>query len=104
MVPTAERPSEPLRYKLYGVLYHHHGEFAGSGQYTVDVLRPGDDGNEGEVWLHIDDETANLVQHGDVFVEHGTVRATEERCAYFLFYYRTSDIGTSQPEFLDEYE
>jgi hypothetical protein len=34
------------------------------------------------------------VQHEDVFGEHGTGRATDERCAYLLFYCRTSAIGT----------
>jgi ubiquitin carboxyl-terminal hydrolase 10 len=103
MVPTAQRPSdsEPPHYKLNGILYHH-GESAGSGHYTVDVLRPNGDGSAGEEWLHIDDETVNLVQHGDVFGEYGTERSADERCAYLLFYYRTSDIGTSCLEPLDK--
>jgi ubiquitin carboxyl-terminal hydrolase 10 len=101
MVPTAQRPSEPPNYKLYGILYHH-GESAGSGHYTVNVLRPNEYGDAGEVWLHIDDETVSPVQHGDVFGEDGTERAADERCAYLLFYYRTSDIGTSRLESLDE--
>jgi len=56
MVPSAQGPSdsEPPHYKLYGVLYHH-GEPAGSGHYTVDVLRPNGDGDTGEVWQHIDE-------------------------------------------------
>ena len=94
MEPNAQRPSEPPHYKLYGVLYHH-GESAGSGHYTVDVLHPnGDgDGDAREVWLHIDDEA--VTRHEDVFGENGTERAADERRAYLLFYCRTSPIGTS---------
>jgi ubiquitin carboxyl-terminal hydrolase 10 len=94
MVPTAQRPAEPPNYKLYGILYHH-GESAGSGHYTVDVLRPDGDSDTGEVWLHIDDETVSPMQHEDVFGEHGKERAADEQCAYLLFYSRTSPIGTS---------
>ncbi|KAI0274587.1 hypothetical protein BGY98DRAFT_920575, partial [Russula aff. rugulosa BPL654] len=94
LVPNAQRPSEPPHYKLYGVLYHH-GESAGSGHYTVDVLRPNGDGDTGEDWLHIDNEALSPIRHEDVFGEHGTERADDEGCAYLLFYCRTSPIGTS---------
>ncbi|KAI0280025.1 hypothetical protein BGY98DRAFT_377067 [Russula aff. rugulosa BPL654] len=94
MVPNAQRPSGPLYYKLCGVLYHH-GESAGSGHYTVDVLRPNGDGDTREDWLHIDDEVVTRMGHDDVFGEYGTERAAEERCAYLLFYCRTSPIDTS---------
>ncbi|KAI0274429.1 hypothetical protein BGY98DRAFT_1098972 [Russula aff. rugulosa BPL654] len=96
IVSTAQRPSdlEPPHYKLYGILYHH-GESAGSGHYTVDVLHPNGDGDSGEGWLHIDDETVNPMRHEDVFGEHSTERAADERCAYILFYCRTSPIRTS---------
>ena len=94
MVPNAQRPSGPLHYKLYGVLYHH-GETAGSGHYTVDVLRPNGDGDTREDWLHIDDEVVTRMGHDDVFGEYGTERAAEERCAYLLFYCRTAPIDTS---------
>jgi ubiquitin carboxyl-terminal hydrolase 10 len=96
MVPTAQRPpdSEPPHYKLYGVLYHH-GESAGSGHYTVDVLRPNGDSDTGEVWLHIDDETVNPMRHEDVF---GVDDTADERCAYLLFYCLTSPIdGITRP-------
>jgi ubiquitin carboxyl-terminal hydrolase 10 len=96
MVPNAQpQPlSEPPHYKLYGVLYHH-GESAGNGHYTIDILRPNGDGDTGEDWLHIDDEAVTRVRHEAVFGEDGTDRAAEERCAYLLFYCRTSPIGTS---------
>jgi ubiquitin carboxyl-terminal hydrolase 10 len=96
IVSTAQRPSdlEPPHYKLYGILYHH-GESAGSGHYTVDILHPNGDGDSGEGWLHIDDETVNPMRHEDVFGEHSTERAADERCAYILFYCRTSPIRTS---------
>ena len=94
MAPNAQRPLEPPRYKLYGVLYHH-GESAGSGHYTVDVLHPNGGGHTGEVWLHIDNEAVTPMQHEDVFGEHDTERAADERCTYLLLYCRTSLIGTS---------
>ena len=88
MVPTAQRLSEPPHYKLHGVLYHH-GESAGSGHYSVDVLYLNGAGDTGEVWLRIDDETVNSVGHEDVFGE----RAGDERCTYLLFYCRTPSTG-----------
>jgi ubiquitin carboxyl-terminal hydrolase 10 len=94
MVSNVQRPSEPPHYKLYGVLYHH-GESADSGHYTVDVLHLNGEGDPGEVWLHIDDETVTPMRHEDMFREHGTERAADELCAYLLFYCRTSPIGTS---------
>ena len=92
MVPNAQRPSSSPQYKLYGVLYHH-GESVGSGHYTVDVLHPNGDGDTGDVWLHIDDEVVTRMGHEDVFGEHGEW-VTEERCAYLLFYCRTSPVAT----------
>ncbi|KAF8470271.1 hypothetical protein DFH94DRAFT_685160 [Russula ochroleuca] len=63
MAPVAGKFAEQVHYKLYGVLYHH-GESAGSGHYTVDVLHPNGDNGDGEDWLHIDDETVGAVRHG----------------------------------------
>ena len=94
MVPNAQRPSDPPHYKLYGVLYHH-GESAGCGHYTADVLHSNGDGDTGEIWLHFDNEAASPVRYEDVFGEHGTERVADERCANLLFYCRTSLIGTS---------
>jgi len=90
MVPTVRQPANPAHYTLCGVLYHH-GESAGGGHYTVDVLHPPNgDGDTGKVWLHIDDEAVSAVRHEDVFGEHA-----DERCAYLLFYCRTSPKDTS---------
>ena len=94
MVPNAQRPSEPPHYKLHGVLYHH-GESAGGGHYTVDVLQANVDGDTREVWLHIDDEAVSPLRHEDVFGEQGTERQVDGRCAYLLLYCRTSPIGLS---------
>jgi ubiquitin carboxyl-terminal hydrolase 10 len=85
MAPASRKSEEPARYKLYGVLYHH-GISADSGHYTVDVLHPNGDRNNGETWLHIDDEAVSAVRDEDVFWDHDN----DERCAYMLFYRRTS--------------
>ena len=88
MAPVAGKSVEPTHYKLYGVLYHH-GESAGSGYYTVDVLHPNGDGGSREAWLHINDEAVSAVQHGDVFRGHEKEQV-DDRCAYMLFYCRTT--------------
>jgi ubiquitin carboxyl-terminal hydrolase 10 len=94
MAPAARQPANPAHYTLCGVLYHH-GESASDGHYTVDVLHPNGDGDTGEVWLHIDDEVVSPERHEDVFWEHGSERAADKRCAYLLFYCRTSLKDTS---------
>ena len=88
MAPTARQPAKPTHYTLCGVLYHH-GESAGGGHYSVDVL----DRYAAKLplWLHIDDEVVSPVRHEDVFQEQ---RASDERCAYLLFYCRTSPKDT----------
>jgi ubiquitin carboxyl-terminal hydrolase 10 len=89
MAPVAGKYTEPVHYKLYGVLYHH-GESAGNGHYTVDVLHPngGDSGTE-EAWLHIDDEIVSAVRHENVFGGHNNEQENKQN-AYMLFYYRTA--------------
>jgi ubiquitin carboxyl-terminal hydrolase 10 len=77
-----------VHYKLYGVLYHH-GESAGSGHYTVDVLHPNGDSADGEAWLHIDDEDVGAVRHGSADNER-----VDDGCAYMLFYCRTAPTQT----------
>jgi ubiquitin carboxyl-terminal hydrolase 10 len=92
MEPAAGTSAQLAHYKLYGVLYHH-GESAGSGHYTVDVLRKNGDGDSGEGWLHVDDEAVSAVRHEDVFGDHENERA-DDGCAYMLFYSRTAPAQT----------
>ena len=95
MAPVAGKSEEPVHYKLYGVLYHH-GKSAGSGHYTVDVLRPNgdtrDSGNR-EAWLHIDDEAVSVTRNEEVF-GRGSNELVDDRCVYMLFYYRTAPTQT----------
>ena len=88
MVPAAGKSTKPMRYKLYGVLYHH-GESAGGGHYTVDVLHQNGDSSSGEAWLHIDDEAVGALRHEDVFEGQENERV-DDRCVYMLFYCRTA--------------
>ena len=88
MTPVSGKSAEQIHYKLHGVLYHH-GESAGSGHYTVDVLHSNGDGGGGESWLHIDDEVVKVVQHEDVFGGHGGDRV-DDACVYMLLYCRTA--------------
>ena len=88
MTPVAGKSAEPVHYKLYGVLYHH-GESAGSGHYTADVLHPNGDSGGEEVWLNIDDEAVSAVGYDDMFGEHVNERV-DNRCAYMLLYCRTA--------------
>ncbi|KAJ6462440.1 hypothetical protein C8R45DRAFT_1026783 [Mycena sanguinolenta] len=89
MVPTARKQAS-VRYKLFGVVYHH-GVSASGGHYTLDVLHPtrfpatstGAAG-EREGWVRIDDELVSDVRPVDVF---GATEA-DSRCAYLLFYRR----------------
>ena len=92
MVPVSGKSAEPVHYKLYGVLYHH-GESAGSGHHTVDVLHTYGDGGVGEAWLHIDDEAVSSVRHEEVFVGHDDERVAD-RCVYMLFYCRATRTRT----------
>ena len=89
MTSVAGKSAEPVHYKLYGVLYHQ-GESAGSGHHTVDVLHHG---GSGEGWLHIDDEAATAVQHDEMFGGFDN-RQGDDRCAYMLFYCRTTPTQT----------
>ncbi|KAF7341183.1 Ubiquitin carboxyl-terminal hydrolase [Mycena venus] len=75
MVPTARKP-QPVKYKLFGVVYHH-GISASGGHYTLDVLHstrfPGTGTNgEREGWVRIDDELVSDVRPADVFDEYGS--------------------------------
>ncbi|KAH9986332.1 hypothetical protein BJV74DRAFT_538642 [Russula compacta] len=87
MASTAPGAAQPARYTLLGVLYHH-GESAGSGHYTVDVVHPNQDGL-GKAWLRINDDMVNEVGHDVVFDGHDEERA-DGRCAYMLVYRRAA--------------
>ena len=88
MVPAAGKSTKLTHYKLYGVLYHH-GESAGGGYYTVDVLHQNGASSEEEVWLHIDDEVVSVARHEDVFGRQEKDRE-DDGCVYMLFYCRTA--------------
>ena len=92
MAPFTGTSAEPAHYKLCGVLYHH-GESAGSGHYTVDVLHPNEDSSGQEAWLHIGDEAVSLLRHEEVFGGQGNERM-DDRCAYMLFYCRIAPTQT----------
>jgi ubiquitin carboxyl-terminal hydrolase 10 len=87
MAPISGKSAVPEHYGLYGVLYHH-GESAGSGHYTVDVLHQ-DGGSDVESWMHIDDEVVTAVRHEEVF-RGPENEQVDDRCAYMLFYCRRS--------------
>ena len=92
MAPVSETSVELPRYKLHGVLYHH-GDSAGGGHYTVNVLHSSEDSGTREVWLHIDDEAVRVVRHEEVFGDHVNEQE-DDRCGYMLFYCRTPASST----------
>ncbi|KAG5651291.1 hypothetical protein H0H81_009190 [Sphagnurus paluster] len=86
VVAPVLRRAPGVRYKLFGVVYHH-GQSAAGGHYTLDVLHgaryPGARAPEG--WMRLDDELVSDVRAEDVFAPDG---ADEGRAAYLLFYRR----------------
>lgn len=91
LIAPTRRPAQPVKYQLFGALYHH-GQSASGGHYTLDVLHPNRDMNDRprQAWIRIDDELVSDVRPDDVF--GGTPR--DDRCAYLLFYRR---IGAGIP-------
>ncbi|KAI0689424.1 hypothetical protein BC835DRAFT_1283037 [Cytidiella melzeri] len=81
----AKRPAQPVKYQLFGALYHH-GQSASGGHYTLDVLHPNRDLSDRprQAWIRIDDELVSDIRAEDVF--GGQER--DDRCAYLLFYKR----------------
>jgi ubiquitin carboxyl-terminal hydrolase 10 len=92
MSGVSGKSTEPVHYKLHGVLYHN-GESAGSGHYTVDVLHLNGDGGSRDAWLHIDDESVRVVRHEDVFEGHENGRV-DDGCVCMLFYCPTDPTQT----------
>ena len=105
MVPVA-KISQLVRYKLFGVVYHHG--MSAWGRYTLDVLHPNQYPSSSllglaspsgtssiklsttmscEGWVRIDDNVVVDVCPEDVFGGDGVER-DETRCAYLLFYKR----------------
>ncbi|BEI86095.1 hypothetical protein CcaverHIS002_0603820 [Cutaneotrichosporon cavernicola] len=89
IVSPPKRTAQAIKYRLFGVVYHH-GHSATGGHYTVAVSRP-----DGTGWLHFDDEAVQPVPTDDVVVSEDEARngragliGGRERCAYLLFYQR----------------
>ncbi|KAH9950226.1 hypothetical protein B0H21DRAFT_686903 [Amylocystis lapponica] len=93
LIAPNRRTSHPVKYQLFGVLYHH-GLSASGGHYTLDVLHPNRDLSDRPraAWIRIDDELVSDIRPEDVF--GGTER--DDRCAYLLFYRRMSGWGASR--------
>ncbi|KAF9978477.1 hypothetical protein BGZ73_002142 [Actinomortierella ambigua] len=62
LISPVRRPSSPIHYKLFGVVYHH-GRNASGGHYTCDILRQNNE------WLHIDDTNITQITEADVAVD-----------------------------------
>ncbi|KAG9040244.1 hypothetical protein FRB95_000173 [Tulasnella sp. JGI-2019a] len=91
-----QRQGSPIRYQLFGVVYHH-GKHATGGHYTIDVLRQ----DESE-WLRIDDTHIEPVPENHVVtlgvdgrrnvrgegMKVNTITGLPDKVAYLLFYKR----------------
>ncbi|KAI0080532.1 cysteine proteinase [Panus rudis PR-1116 ss-1] len=93
LAPAAKRTPHPVKYQLFGVLYHH-GQSASGGHYTLDVLHPNRDMNDRPraAWIRIDDELVSDIRAEDVF--GGQER--DDRCAYLLFYRRLGNVNPAR--------
>ncbi|KAJ3725425.1 hypothetical protein C8R42DRAFT_708443 [Lentinula raphanica] len=86
-----------VRYKLFGVIYHH-GLSAEGGHYTIDVLHPLPSlssspsllSSSTSSWIHIDDDLVTPISPADVFSLSPSAgyTTTNGRCPYLLFYHR----------------
>ncbi|CDO68625.1 hypothetical protein BN946_scf184996.g56 [Trametes cinnabarina] len=93
LIAPAKRTAQPVKYQLFGVLYHH-GPSASGGHYTLDVLHPNRELSDRPrpAWIRIDDELVSDVHPDDVF--GGLDR--DDRHAYLLFYRRVTAWGPSR--------
>ncbi|KAI8982818.1 hypothetical protein BD414DRAFT_491218 [Trametes punicea] len=93
LIAPAKRTAQPIKYQLFGVLYHH-GPSASGGHYTLDVLHPNRELSDRPrpAWIRIDDELVSDVRPDDVF--GGLER--EDRHAYLLFYKRMTAWGPAR--------
>ncbi|KAL6301832.1 hypothetical protein BKA93DRAFT_919454 [Sparassis latifolia] len=93
LIAPTRRTTHPIKYQLFGVLYHH-GQSAHGGHYTLDVLHPNRDLSDRprQAWIRIDDELVSDVRPEDVF--NGMDR--DDRCAYLLFYRRVGGWGPAR--------
>ncbi|CAG8438115.1 8878_t:CDS:10 [Diversispora eburnea] len=80
LMAPSRKSNVAIEYQLFGVVYHH-GNSAGGGHYTVDVLRHDNE------WIHIDDSTISPISEGEVSVD-GSSNQSSDRSAYILFYMR----------------
>ncbi|KAJ3769790.1 hypothetical protein FB446DRAFT_199391 [Lentinula raphanica] len=86
-----------VRYKLFGVIYHH-GLSAEGGHYTIDVLHPlpsllsspSSLSSSTSSWIRIDDDLVTPISPADVFSFSPSAgyTTTNGRCPYLLFYHR----------------
>ncbi|KAJ8480867.1 hypothetical protein ONZ51_g6373 [Trametes cubensis] len=93
LIAPTKRTAQPVKYQLFGVLYHH-GPSASGGHYTLDVLHPNRELSDRPraAWIRIDDELVSDVRPDDVF--GGLDR--DDRHAYLLFYRRLTAWGPSR--------
>ncbi|WWC66816.1 uncharacterized protein I206_100723 [Kwoniella pini CBS 10737] len=89
IVSPGRRSAGSIKYRLFGVVYHH-GVSASGGHYTVAVSR-----QDGGGWIHFDDENVTNIPKEDVIVskeeaENGKIGLIggREKTAYLLFYQR----------------
>ncbi|KAK6905233.1 hypothetical protein I203_106053 [Kwoniella mangroviensis CBS 8507] len=89
IISPGRRGAGAIKYRLFGVVYHH-GASASGGHYTVAVSR-----QDGGGWIHFDDELVTNIPKEDVIVskeeaESGKIGLIggREKTAYLLFYQR----------------
>ncbi|KAL8277771.1 hypothetical protein RQP46_009893 [Phenoliferia psychrophenolica] len=87
IIAPTKRTGGPVKYQLYGVVYHH-GKSASGGHYTVAVRQQINSNS----WVHIDDTSIRPILPGDVAVERagaGEGKAFDgypDKNAYLLCY------------------